>query len=356
MRRFAFATVVLLGLALPARAFDACWCPPPPVCGWPVMYFYAPILYVPISVAPAMAAAPVPVAPKTTISTPRPLTTETIPEAKAAAPAKEPVRPAAFDAPAEKPVLPPMKSEPLLVAPETIPPTPVPSKVEAPKPVVAPPPVVPAPGPEFTKPLPSKIEPPKLEVAPPKPFDDLPPVVPPSGLSPSTPGGPLTLPEVPKPSKEKSPPLPDLVLPPASAVPVPAPAPSEPSLTLPSASPQLPLPPEVKSDTGLPPLVLPPVKEKVTAQSSPLALLPKLRMIPVAAATHAAPAGKGKVGVFNYTDRDWELVIAGEKVTLPRRSYIDAEVPATFAMKIGNGESKTLTIPAGQAGIEMVLE
>ncbi len=81
-----------------------------------------------------------------------------------------------------------------------------------------------------------------------------------------------------------------------------------------------------------------------------------VRMIAVAEATESAAPGKRKVGVFNYTEREWELVINGEKVKLPRRHYLNAEVPATFAWRIGTGESKTVTIPAGQAGVELVLE
>ena len=391
MRRFAFVSLVSLTLAIlagPASACHPCFCPPLPVCCWG--YLSPPIVFVPTYVPRAMAALPVP-SPKVQISRPRPLTTETNPPAKAEAPAKEPVRAAGFDD------LPPMGKPSLPAAPKIeIPPPPMPLTETIPPMKLTPPqeltkpespwlpsamvprtPAVEAPKPEVSA-LPSLVLPtspptvaPKFETpiiaspSVPMPFDDRVPVVPPPVKSVDVSTGPLTLPAIPKSSTKDAvpPPLPELVLPPATATPTPAPAPPEPGQFLPGDAPKLPLPAsDLKlSDTGLPPLALPPISApKVTAQASPLAavrsVLPRVRTIPVASTTHAAPIGKRKVGIFNYTQSPLELVIEGEKVTLPRRHYLQAEVPASFAWRIGTGELRNVAIPTNQAGLELVIE
>ena len=68
----------------------------------------------------------------------------------------------------------------------------------------------------------------------------------------------------------------------------------------------------------------------------------------------AGPTAKRTVGFFNHTDRDLKLTVEGDTVTLPRRHYVTAEVPATFGWKLDGDERRT-EVPAAAPGVEVVI-
>ena len=88
-------------------------------------------------------------------------------------------------------------------------------------------------------------------------------------------------------------------------------------------------------------------------RSSPLAAGPKAGpTVQVFPATGSRPAATGtrKVGFFNHTDKDLDLVIEGKAVRLPRKTYLQAEVPPAFTWKHGANAAESATVPAGAAG------
>jgi hypothetical protein len=92
-----------------------------------------------------------------------------------------------------------------------------------------------------------------------------------------------------------------------------------------------------KEKDELPPLVLPPdagsrpsgVIPPVgpsTSRSSPLSGGVKVQVFE--AAGPATGTNLRKIGFFNHTGRDLDLVIEGKAVKLPKKSYLHAELPA----------------------------
>lgn len=394
--------VLWLGVYSPVQAWPSCWCPLPPMCGGSgFVYWYSPpIIYCPPVVGPPPLMTPLMIgmnsglekregsqtatANEIRISPPRPLTTETIAPASADTSASqspaperplETIRPAAFNQP---PHPQPAKND--ADGSEQIPAPGGPSAVgesgfSLPQRPAEP--TLPRDGvrtPESSPPqdglknvnLPQRTGPMSSPPDKPSSRDTAEPASPPTFSAPM-----LTLPEIPKapaspavpdrpsPLPAPSSPLPGLVLPPspAPAVPEAAPAPMDPAPPVSPESPRVPLPRPMPSETGLPPLVLPPVPEqKVTSQSSPLTSLPKVRAIPVAASTRPVAPGRGKVSLFNYSQRDWEVTIQGRPLTLPRRSYVDVEVPNRFQLRIGAGRMTEYVVPPHQVGIDLVIE
>jgi hypothetical protein len=116
-----------------------------------------------------------------------------------------------------------------------------------------------------------------------------------------------------------------------------------------------------KGDSGLPPLpLLPPGPingTKSTSKSSPLMNKPRpvVDIYPVEGAPPASPSVKRKVGFFNHTDRDLKLTVEGQTITLPKRHYIAAEVPANFDWKLGDGPKQHTAIPTAAPGVEVVI-
>ena len=103
--------------------------------------------------------------------------------------------------------------------------------------------------------------------------------------------------------------------------------------------------------------MLPPEGPGTTSRSSPLAAVPKPRLsvqVFPAAGSGAGKAGTRKVGFFNHTRRDLDLVIDGKAVTLPGKTYIHAEVPPAFTWKYGDNAAESATVPAGAAGLDVV--
>ena len=138
--------------------------------------------------------------------------------------------------------------------------------------------------------------------------------------------------------------------------------------------PQVPLPGKAKGDDAkippliprlsnpdVPPLTIPKVPvepaskgDTSTSKASPLTGAPGVDVFPVAGPPPAGPTAKRTVGFFNHTDRDLKLTVEGDTVTLPRRHYVTAEVPATFAWKLDGDERRT-EIPAAAPGVEVVI-
>lgn len=153
-----------------------------------------------------------------------------------------------------------------------------------------------------------------------------------------------------------------------NAIPMPAPAPMAPKTGDPLPTNPLPQPlnfPPFGKDSGkgdLPPLVLPPetpgspsgVIPPVTTRSSPLTGALKVQVF-TAAGTPDNPLLR-KVGFFNHTDRDLDLVIEGKAVKLPKKSFLNAELPAKFTWKHSGGTAEVATVPAGAAGLDMLFK
>jgi hypothetical protein len=147
----------------------------------------------------------------------------------------------------------------------------------------------------------------------------------------------------------------------APAVPkaAPAPPPDTGSLTPPITPPKAPAAPASKPpiDPGdLPPLTLPPDGGPSTSKASPITASrsgPKVRVF-TAEASGAPTTATRKVGFFNHTGTDLELVIEGKAVKLPKKTYLHAEVPPTFTWKHGTGSPESATVPPGAAGLDVV--
>jgi hypothetical protein len=149
-----------------------------------------------------------------------------------------------------------------------------------------------------------------------------------------------------------------------TATPTPAPPPSEvePAFSLPKL-PGIPAVPETKkagSNDSLPPLVLPPesaggpsgVVPESTSRSSPLSAGVRVQVFIATGSLTAATTRR--IGFFNHTNRDLDLVIEGRPVTLPRKSYIHAEVPATFSWRHSDNPAQPTTVPAGSPGLDVL--
>ena len=146
-----------------------------------------------------------------------------------------------------------------------------------------------------------------------------------------------------------------------SAVPTPAPPPTAvESVTksplpeprkLPASSETLPplvLPPEIPvAPSG----VIPPVAPN-TSRSSPLSGGVKVQVF-TALGTPASRELR-KVGFFNHTDRDLDLVIEGRAVKLPRKSYLHAQLPPAFQWGHSANPMEKAAVPNDAAGLDVV--
>lgn len=149
-----------------------------------------------------------------------------------------------------------------------------------------------------------------------------------------------------------------------SAAPMPAPPSSESGAGAPPSSPVVPTQMEPKKPTGandLPPLVLPPegpggrsgvIPMTSTSQSSPLTGAVKVQVFTTLGNANAG--GTRKVGFFNHTEKDIQLVIEGRAVTLPRKTYIHAEVPQAFQWRYDGHPTQTAQVPDGAAGLDLL--
>ena len=109
-------------------------------------------------------------------------------------------------------------------------------------------------------------------------------------------------------------------------------------------------------DPTVPPLAIPtPADPRTsTSKSSPLADRPRVEVVPADGAPPADLARRS-VGFFNQSDRDVRLTVEGRTITLPRRHYVTAVVPATFGWKLDDGPAEQTAIPTAAPGVEVVI-
>jgi hypothetical protein len=161
-------------------------------------------------------------------------------------------------------------------------------------------------------------------------------------------------------------------LPPIDVPTGPGVAPKLPPIELPGAAPAVPsaapapdsLIPAPKGPDALPPLTLPPdtpvapdkPEKSVEVKSSPLTGAARELKVSVFPATGtAATNGLRKVGFYNHTARDLSLTIEGKTVNLPAMSYLHAQLPSAFTWKCGDKPAAKETVPAGSAGVDVVI-
>ena len=310
MKRYLCWLTLLGVLAIPDWA-SACYvrqwfappCQPmPPICCDQPMYSGPPVVYMPVYVTPQAAPRIQQVIPQAMSERETPISN--VPPVRTR-PKSEPVRPAAA------------------VVNENQIPTPMPMPMKEQNNVVIPP----------LSPMLPKVDanPLKLPDANPLKLPDVNPL--------KLPDAPLTLPGT------------------NNATPTPAPAPDSSSL-IPPMFPKLPESPTLKLTTpntdALPPLVLPPEAKGSTSKSSPLADRGDGKVQVLVAEGKPAFGPTRRVCFFNHSDRDIELVIEGRSVSLPKRTYINAELAPTFRWKQHGEETRTESIPDGSAGLDVV--
>src|SRR5205823_2567205 len=110
------------------------------------------------------------------------------------------------------------------------------------------------------------------------------------------------------------------------------------------------------NNDALPPLVLPPEATGSTSKSSPLTDRGGVTVQVLVAEGKPALGPVRQVGFFNHTGRDIELVIEGRTVTLPKRTYVNAELAPTFRWKQRGQETRTESVPDGAAGLDVVFK
>ena len=66
------------------------------------------------------------------------------------------------------------------------------------------------------------------------------------------------------------------------------------------------------------------------------------------------PLAEVKVGIFNHSDREMELVINGESVKLPADQYVTLRMPRTFTWAVKGKPEKEVKVPADADGLEIV--
>ena len=93
------------------------------------------------------------------------------------------------------------------------------------------------------------------------------------------------------------------------------------------------------------------------AKSSPINAkkLPKIDLFPVSGTKPIAVDATRTVGFFNHTDDDLSLTVQGDTITLPKRHFVKATVPAEFRWHIGDSSNRTVNVPAASPGLEIVL-
>jgi hypothetical protein len=247
------------------------------------------------------------------------------PAPPSAQPLPEPVIPASDLSPAKPP-------EPVKPQPE---PARDPARPKGPK-VSVEPPAKPNPPAPADKPKPEELKFPAVE----------PPSIPsvkPKGSASAGVNEPTL--ELPKDSK-----IPPLEVTGSSAVPVPAPSSD---VLIPPAG-----VPGAKADS-LPPLALPPdspvAPGAVEAKSSPLGTATTALKVSVFPAVGAAAGQYRKVGFYNHTTRDLALTIEGRAVTLPAKSYLFAQLPASFSWACAGKPAAKETIPADATGLDVLI-
>jgi hypothetical protein len=136
-------------------------------------------------------------------------------------------------------------------------------------------------------------------------------------------------------------PPPESLIPPSSVPSAPDPTRRDPlpSLTLP---PEVPVAPEKKADT--------------ISRSSPLTNAARGMTVSVFAARGAEEPTTGyrTVGFYNHTANDLALTIEGRAVKLPAKSYLQAQLAASFTWSHGDRAAAREVVPEGAGGLDVV--
>lgn len=186
-----------------------------------------------------------------------------------------------------------------------------------------------------------------------------------SAVQPAT-GVAVPTPAIPAPAQPEAPrPTPTITIEPTPSkieplqLPVPSPN-AEPKPAVPNEPEAVKIPPLIPrlpgTDSGLPPLSLPPVPNESTSKSSPLNAKPQaaVEVFPVDGPPLTSPSMKRTIGFFNHTDRDLKLTVNGETITLPKRHQVTATVAAKFRWKFNDGPERTTEVPTTAPGMEVV--
>jgi hypothetical protein len=265
--------------------------------------------------------------------------------------------------PLYRPYVVPLYSGPVVPAVPVGPPQIVPVIPPASAPKVVAPVARPAPQITITPVKPAEVDPMVRPAA-----NEIPRTTIPDPMVPKVP--PMT-PPAPLPTSDDKAKLPPIVLPEIPEKPKAADAPAAKPMAAPSPMDVLPLipTPDTKKTPGdkdeLPPIVLPPERPgspsgvvppvgPTTSKSSPLTGAVKVQVITAAGAT--ATGNLRKIGFFNHSTRDLDLVIEGKAVKLPKKSYLNAELPPKFTWKAADGEALSTTVPDGSPGVDLVFK
>ena len=82
---------------------------------------------------------------------------------------------------------------------------------------------------------------------------------------------------------------------------------------------------------------------------------PAITMLPVESNGKNVVDGKWKIGFYNYSDRDLNLVVDGTTMTLPSKTSLSATVGKTFTWRVGTAPDETTIIANDSAGWEIVI-
>ncbi|MBA4067662.1 MAG: hypothetical protein C0501_28955 [Isosphaera sp.] len=74
----------------------------------------------------------------------------------------------------------------------------------------------------------------------------------------------------------------------------------------------------------------------------------------VAAGAGKTGPGYRTVGFYNHTAADLSLVIEGQTVRLPAKTYLHAQLGPTFTWAVGGRAAARETVPDGAAGLDVV--
>jgi hypothetical protein len=153
---------------------------------------------------------------------------------------------------------------------------------------------------------------------------------------------------------------------PVSVAPVlvaPPPAPACPPLAVPGVAPPSgvqepplagPPPPPASGQTGHAAGVA--VAEHVANSGPAVAESPLYDVYPVASANRPRPAGDRVAVTFrNLSGRDVALAVDGQTRSLPNGRWLRLELGRTFAWEVDGRGTQTERLPAGEAGVEVVL-
>ncbi len=83
---------------------------------------------------------------------------------------------------------------------------------------------------------------------------------------------------------------------------------------------------------------------------------PAITMLPVESNGKQVVDGKWKIGFYNYSDRDLNLVIDGTTMTLPSKNSLSVSVGKTFTWRVGTAPDETTIIANDSAGWEIVIK